>query len=75
MPRHLLESAERRHREAVELATAALGKLSAAGEAITFASVAREAGVSTDFLYRDPESRQRIQELRATAGTRLQTST
>jgi hypothetical protein len=68
MPQHLIASAEKRHREAVERATAALHRLSAARKAITFASVAREAGVSTDFLYRQPQLRQRIQELRTTTG-------
>jgi hypothetical protein len=74
MPQHLQESAERRHREAEERAMAALRKLSAAGDPITFASVAREAGVSTDFLYRHAQLRQRIQELRTTEGARLKPS-
>lgn len=69
MPQHLIVSAEKRHREAVERATTALNQLSAARKAITFASVAREAGVSTDFLYRQPQLRQRIQQLRTTTGT------
>lgn len=70
MPQHLREAAERRHREAVQRATVALGKLSAAGAAVNFASVAREAHVSTDFLYRQPQLRQQIQELRSAYGTR-----
>lgn len=69
MPQHLRDAAQRRHTQAKERANAALARLSAAGAAISFASVAREAGVSTDFLYRQPQLRQRIQELRTT-GTR-----
>lgn len=68
MPQHLRDAAERRHREAVERTTTALGKLSADGKPITFSSVARAASVSTDFLYRHPEIRKRIQELRTTSG-------
>jgi hypothetical protein len=64
MPQHLREAAQRRHQQATERATTALARLSAAGTAISFASVAREAKVSTDFLYRQPELRQRIQQLR-----------
>ena len=54
MPQHLREAAHRRHLEATDRATTALARLSAAGKAISFASVAREADVSTDFLYRQP---------------------
>lgn len=64
MPEHLRESAHRRHREAVDRAATALARLSATGAAINFTSVAREANVSTDFLYRQPELRQRIQQMR-----------
>jgi hypothetical protein len=69
VPQHLRDAAQRRHEQANERATAALARLSAAGAAISFTSVAREADVSTDFLYRHPQLRQRIQELRTT-GTR-----
>jgi hypothetical protein len=64
MPQHLREAAQRRHQEATDRATTALDRLSAAGKAITFTSVAREADVSTDFLYRQPQLRQRIQQMR-----------
>jgi hypothetical protein len=64
VPQHLREAAQRRHREATERASIALARLSAAGAAISFANVAREADVSTDFLYRQPQLRQRIQEMR-----------
>lgn len=69
MPQHLRDAAERRHKEAVHRATVALGKLSEAGAAINFSSVAREARVSTDFLYRQPQLRQQIQQLRSASGT------
>ena len=67
MPQHLRDAAQQRHLQAIERATAALAQLSAAGKAITFASVARQANVSTDFLYRQPQLRQRIQQLRITS--------
>jgi hypothetical protein len=70
MPQHLREAAHRRHEQATERATAALARLSAAGGAISFASVAREADVSTDFLYRQPQLRQRIQQMRTINGRR-----
>jgi hypothetical protein len=68
VPEHLREAAQRRHQEATERATTALARLSAGGAAISFASVAREAKVSTDFLYRQPQLRQRIQQMRTTNG-------
>jgi len=64
MPQHLREAAHRRHLEATDRATTALARLSAAGRSISFASVAHEADVSTDFLYRQPQLRQRIQQMR-----------
>jgi Family of unknown function (DUF6262) len=73
MPQHLRDAAQRRHQQATERAVAALARLSAAGKAVTFASVAREAGVSTDFLYRQPELRQRINQMRAPNGRRAST--
>lgn len=65
MPQHLREAAQRRHQEATDRAIAALARLSAEGKAISFASIAREAEVSTDFLYRQPQLRERIQQMRA----------
>jgi hypothetical protein len=75
MPQHLREAAHLRHEQATERATAALARLSASGAAISFASVAREADVSTDFLYRQPQLRQRIQQLRTTNGRHADTPT
>jgi hypothetical protein len=73
VPQHLRDAAQRRHQEATEHATTALARLSAAGAAISFASVAREAQVSTDFLYRQPQLRQRIQQMRTTNGHQVST--
>ena len=75
MPQHLREAAQRRHDQATERATAALARLSAAGASINFASVAREADVSTDFLYRQPHLRERIQQMRTRNTRRTNTET
>jgi hypothetical protein len=75
VPQHLRQAAQRRHEQATERATTALSRLSAAGAAISFASVAREAKVSTDFLYRQPQLRQRIKQMRTTNGQRVEATT
>lgn len=64
VPQHLRKAAQRQHDQATERATTALARLSTTGAAVSFASVAREADVSTDFLYRQPQLRQRIQQMR-----------
>lgn len=64
MPQHLRDAAHRRHQQSLQRATDALTALSAAGMQITFAGVARKAGISTDFLYRQPTLRSKIQQLR-----------
>jgi predicted Zn-dependent protease len=74
MPQHLREAAHRRHQEARDRATTALTRLSATGATINFASVAREADVSTDFLYRQPQLRQRVQQLRITKARQVNTA-
>lgn len=74
MPQHLRDAAHRRHQQATDRATPALARLSAAGASISFASVAREADVSTDFLYRQPQLRQRIQQMRITNGRHVDTA-
>lgn len=74
MPQHLRDAAHRRHEQSLERASDALAALSAAGKPITFASVARKAGVSTDFLYRHPTLRRRIHELRTTTTSHRQPS-
>jgi Family of unknown function (DUF6262) len=64
MPQHLRDAAHRRHEQSLQRATDALTALSAAGSPITFASVARKAGISTDFLYRQLTLRTKIQQMR-----------
>jgi hypothetical protein len=65
MPQHLRDAAHRRHEQSLQRATEALTALSAAGAPITFASVARKAGISTDFLYRQPTLRSKIHQMRS----------
>lgn len=71
MPEHLQRAARRRHDDARTRATDALRELSSAGEPITFASVARRAGLSTDFLYKQGDLRQKIEDLRTATGPSL----
>jgi len=61
---HLTRAARARHDDTMKRAGAALLEMAKAGEPITFAAVARRAGVSTDFLYGTPTLRSRITELR-----------
>jgi hypothetical protein len=64
MDDRLKEAAHRRHEEALCRARAALRRVSGSPEPVTFASVARAGNVSTDFLYRTPELRTVIEQLR-----------
>lgn len=64
MSEHLTRAARARHDDTMKRASAALLEMAKAGEPITFAAVARRAGVSTDFLYGTPALRSRITELR-----------
>lgn len=64
MSEHLVRAAKARHEDTLKRAMAALNALSRAGEPITFAAVARRAGVSTDFLYNTSTLRSRIIQLR-----------
>lgn len=61
---HLQAAAARRHDDVEKRAKSALKAMSRAGEPITFVAVARAAGISTDFLYRHPGLRTRIEDLR-----------
>ncbi|WP_426737445.1 DUF6262 family protein [Plantibacter sp. 2H11-2] len=61
---HLRKAAQDRHVSAERRAQAAVKRMTAAAKKITFAAVAREAGVSTDFLYDTPELRELILQLR-----------
>lgn len=65
MSTHLVRAAKARHDDVMKRASAAVHDMATAGEPITFVSVARRAGVSTDFLYNAPTLRTRISELRA----------
>ena len=67
---HLQQAARTRHQATHARATDALARLAERGESITFVSVARAAHVSTDFLYRQPELRARIEQLRRPLSTR-----
>lgn len=66
---HLIRSAQARHEDTLKRATTALRHLAQAGEPITFAAVARKAGVSTDFLYGTATLRAQITELRQQPST------
>lgn len=66
MSDHLAWAAKARHDSAVSKATAALHELSVQQLPVTFVEVARRAGVSTDFLYRQPALRSTITSLRTT---------
>ncbi|MBZ6081538.1 hypothetical protein KVH15_10835 [Streptomyces olivaceus] len=68
MPEHLRRATRARTEEAEKRAHAALAELVKAGKSVSFTAVARQAGVSTDFLYRSPELRTRIERHRAKNG-------
>jgi Family of unknown function (DUF6262) len=61
----LRAAAARKSAAANQRADAGIRRLLRAGEAITFRGVARSGDVSIDFLYRNQELRQRIEQLRA----------
>ena len=65
---HLVEAAKARHDTANAKAENALRQLAERGLPITFASVARQAGVSTDFLYRHATLRSKITSMRGRPG-------
>jgi len=60
----LRAASSRKHDEAVAKANRALMRLENRGRAINFTSVASEAGVSKDFLYKNEELRRAIQKRR-----------
>lgn len=66
---HLLQAAAARHHNAVVNATNAIRELDRAGQPITFQAVAAAAGVSRSWLYRDPQMRAEIEELRASTAS------
>ena len=61
----LADAAERRSERALERARRAIRRLDQAGEPVSFQAVAREAGVSRQFLYTQRQLRGEIERLRA----------
>lgn len=62
---HLVASAHRRAIKTRERAVAALRRLDATGQPVSFDILASEAGVSRSWLYRQPDLRAEIERLRA----------
>jgi hypothetical protein len=60
----LRQAAKARHETTMDKATAALRTLAGTPEPITFGRLARAAGVSRSWLYRQPELRRQIEQLR-----------
>ncbi|MHB1555185.1 MAG: DUF6262 family protein [Acidimicrobiales bacterium] len=60
----LRHAGQARHDATVAKATAALRSLASAREPVSFGGVARRAGISRSWLYRQPELRQEIERLR-----------
>jgi len=61
----LTVAAREKSADKVAAASRAITKLESNGTSVSFTAIAREAGVSTDFLYRNAPLRKRISELRA----------
>lgn len=64
-PNNLRQAAARKTATAASRAEQGLREMLRRGQPITFRGLAQTAGVSLDFLYRHPELRRRIQQLRA----------
>lgn len=62
---HIVEAARRRSEYTRSKAIQALRSLDAAGEAVTFDAVAKQAGVSRSWLYGQPDLRAEVERLRA----------
>lgn len=62
--RFLREAAAHRRTQAAQRATAAIRQLDATGQPVTFATVAKAAGISRSWLYRDQTTRSEIERLR-----------
>jgi hypothetical protein len=63
-PDPLAEAAARRHELARARAVQALRELDRAGQPVTFARVAQEAGISRSWLYTQPDISSDIRQLR-----------
>lgn len=61
---HLAAAAQRRSQRTRQRATAALRRLEATGQQVTFDALAREADVSRSWLYSQPDLRAEVQRLR-----------
>lgn len=68
LPEHLHRDAKARTTDADKRARTALAQIVRTGQAVSFTAVAREAGVSTDFLYKHPQLRSMIERHRAKHG-------
>lgn len=66
----LRQAAQAKRQAATNRAETAIRKLIKNRQEINFRSVARAAGVSVDFLYRNDDLRHRIEKLRTQQGTR-----
>jgi hypothetical protein len=62
---HIIEAARRRAEQTRQRAIAALRRMDAAGQRITFDAVSSEAGVSRSWLYAQHDLRAQIERLRA----------
>ncbi|MGW3627950.1 DUF6262 family protein [Streptomyces sp. NPDC000880] len=69
LPDHLQQATRARSQGAEKRARTALAELVKGGKPVSFTAVARQAGVSTDFLYRSPELRNQIERHRTKAGS------
>ncbi|GGS29455.1 hypothetical protein Snoj_25840 [Streptomyces nojiriensis] len=65
LPKHLQQATRSRTENAERRARAAVAQLAKVGQPISFAAVARQAGVSTDFLYKRPDLRTLIERHRS----------
>jgi hypothetical protein len=62
--RHVIQAAQRRAEQTRERAVAALRRMDATGQRVTFDSVARQAQVSRSWLYSQEDLRNQIERLR-----------
>ena len=69
LPDHLQQATRARSQGTEKRARTALAELVKAGKPVSFTAVARQAGVSTDFLYRSPELRIQIERHRTKGGS------
>ncbi|MEV6012325.1 DUF6262 family protein [Streptomyces sp. NPDC051976] len=69
LPEHLQQASRARIRRAEKRARTALAELVRTGKPVSFTAVAREAAVSTDFLYHSPELRHQIERHHTPAGS------